>query len=264
LSHENSLYASDLTDAQWAVIQPLLPLEHEGPGRPIELDMRQVVNAIFYLVRTGCPWEYLPKSYPNYNSVYYHYRKWCTDGTWRRVNQALRQQDRSRRGRTPDPTAGIIDSQSVKTTEAGGIHSFDAFKRINGRKRHILVDTLGNLLDVVVHAAGVQDYHGARQVFCKLAGTVTSLQKVWADGIYSKGGLIDWLRETFQISLDIVHRPSDQVGFQVLPRRWVVERTFAWFGRYRRLSKDYERCLQSSEGMIYLASIQTLLRRITA
>jgi putative transposase len=264
LSHQERLYTSDLTDSQWILIQPLLPLEQNGPGRPLELKMRQVVNAIFYVVRTGCQWANLPKSYPNYNSVYYHYRKWCIDGTWRHINVALRKRERRQRGRNEDPSAGIIDTQSVKTTEAGGEHSYDAYKRVNGRKRHILVDTLGNLLEVVVHAAGIQDYHGARRVFCKLAETVTSVQKVWADGIYGKGGLIDWLQQTFQIALEIVKRPSDQVGFQVLPRRWVVERTFAWLGRYRRLSKDYEHCTKSSEGVIYIASIRTMLNRITA
>ena len=226
--------------------------------------MRQVANAIFYVVRTGCQWRNLPKSYPNHNSVYYHYRKWCLDGTWRGINVALRKRDRQRRDRSQEPSAGIIDTQSVKTTEAGGIHSYDAYKRINGRKRHILVDTVGNLLEVVVHAAGIQDYQGARRVFRKLAETVTSLRKVWADGIYTKGGLVDWVRETFQITLDIVEREPDQEGFQVLPRRWVVERTLAWLGRYRRLSKDYEHCTKSSEGVIYIASIRTMLQRIAA
>jgi putative transposase len=264
LSHEKRLYTSDMTDKQWQVIQPLLPLEQEGPGRPIELDMRQTVNAIFYIVRTGCQWENLPKDYPNYNSVYYHYRKWCKDGTWQQVNTVLRKMDRQRQGRNEDPSAGVIDTQSVKTTEAGGERGYDAGKKINGRKRHIVVDTVGNLLEVVVHAAGIQDYHGAKPVLLKLTETVSTLKKIWADGIYKKGGLVDWVRETLDIALDIVERPPDQVGFQVLPRRWVVERTFAWLGRYRRLSKDYERCTRSSEGVIYIASIHTLLRRVTA
>jgi len=251
-----------MNDEQWNIIEPLLPLEHDGAGRPIELDMRQVVNAIFYIVRTGCQWENLPKDYPNHHSVYYHYRKWCQDGTWRRINTALRKLDRQQRGRDEEPTAAIIDTQSVKTTEAGGERGYDAGKKINGRKRHIVVDTLGNLLDVVVHAAGIQDYHGAKQVLCKLMETVSTLKKVWADGIYKKGGLIDWVRETLNIALDIIEREPGQVGFQVLPRRWVVERTFAWLGRYRRLSKDYERCTRSSEGVVYIASIHTMMRRI--
>jgi putative transposase len=264
LSHKTHIYTSDMTDEQWGIIEPLLPLEHDGPGRPIELDMRQTVNAIFYIVRTGCQWENLPKDYPNYNSVYYHYRKWCTDGTWRQINTALRKQERRQRGRNEDPSAGSIDTQSVKTTEAGGERGYDAGKRINGRKRHIAVDTVGNLLDVVVHAAGIQDYHGARLLLLKLIETVITLKKLWADGIYDKAGLVDWVHETFGIVLEIVKRPPDQVGFQVLPRRWVVERTFAWLGRYRRLSKDYEKCTKSSEGVVYIASIHTMMKRIAA
>jgi putative transposase len=251
-------------DKQWRVIEPLLPLKRKGPGRPIELDMRQVVNAIFYVVRTGCQWANLPQDYPNHNSVYYHYRKWCKDGTWRRVNTALREQDRQKRGRNEDPSAGVVDTQSVKTTEAGGERGYDAAKKINGRKRHIVVDTLGNLLEVIVHAAGIQDYHGAKPLLQKLVETVTSLKKIWADGIYKNGGLVDWVRETLDIVLEIVERPPDQVGFQVLPRRRVVERTFAWLGRYRRLSKDYEKCTKSSEGVVYVASIHTMMRRIAA
>jgi putative transposase len=253
-----------MTDEQWRMIEPLLPLEHDGPGRPIELDMRQAVNAMFYIVRTGCQWENLPKDYPNYNSVYYHYRKWCTDGTWRQINTTLRKRERRQRGRNEDPSAGSIDTQSVKTTEAGGERGYDAGKRINGRKRHIAVDTVGNLLDVVVHAAGIQDYHGAKLLLLKLMETVMTLKTLWADGIYSNGGLVDWVHETFGIVLEVVKRPPDQVGFQVLPRRWVVERTFAWLGRYRRLSKDYERCTKSSEGVVYIASIHTMMRRIAA
>jgi putative transposase len=261
LYHTKRVYTSDLTDAQWRIIKPLLPLEQKGRGRPIELDMRQVVNAIFYVVRTGCQWENLPKDFPNHNSVYYHFRKWCLDGTWRRVNTTLRKLDRRKQGRNEDPTAGVIDTQSAKTTEAGGERGFDAFKRINGRKRHIVVDTVGNLLDVVVHAANIQDYHGAKLVLPKLMEIVSSLQKIWADGIYKNGGLVDWVRETLNIALDVVERPPGQRGFQVLPRRWVVERTFGWLGRYRRLSKDYEHCTKSSEGVIYIASIHTMLRR---
>ena len=264
MSHKKRVYTSDMSDQEWEIIKGLLPPKRKGPGRPIELDMRQVVNAIFYIVRTGCQWENLPKDYPNHNSVYYHYRKWCKDDTWRQINTRLRKMDRRKQGREEEPTAGIIDTQSVKTTEAGGERGYDAGKKINGRKRHIVVDTVGNLLDVVIHSAGIQDYHGAKRTLLKLSETVSSLKKIWADGIYEKAGLVDWVRETLNIILDIVKRPPDQVGFQVLPRRWVVERTFAWLGRYRRLSKDYESCTKSSEGVVYIASIHTMLRRVAA
>lgn len=264
MSHKDHIYKSDLNDEQWQLIKPLLPLEHDGPGRPTELDMRQVLNGIFYILRTGCQWAYLPSDYPNYNSVYYHYRKWCKDGTWQRINRTLCQKERQRHGREPEPSAGIIDSQSTKTTEAGGERGYDAGKRINGRKRHIITDTIGNLLEVVVHAADIQDRDGAKLVLNKLSeATKANLKKIWADGGY-RGKLVSWVRENLEIVLDIVTRDPEQKGFHVLPRRWVVERTFAWLGRYRRLSKDYEKCTKSSEGVVYIASIHTMLKRLVA
>jgi len=172
--------------------------------------------------------------------------------------------ERQGQGRAAEPTAAIIDSQSVKTTEAGGERGYDAGKNIKGRKRHIVVDTVGNLLEVVVHAANIQDYHAAKVLLNKLTETVATLERIWADGMYGKGGLVEWVQKTFSFVLDIVSRPPEQQGFAVLPRRWVVERSFAWLGRYRRLSKDYEHCTKSSEGTVYLASIHTMLRRIAA
>jgi len=261
--HKSSGYPSDLTDAQWAIIEAMEINKPWGPGRRMSLELRAVINAILYVLRTGCAWRYLPSAYPNFNSVYYHYAKWCWDGTWETVNAALRERVRGKAGRKKQPSLAIIDSQSVKTTEVGGEHGFDGAKKVNGRKRHILVDTMGNLLKVLVHAANIGERAGAEKLLLKVPEKLWQrLEKILADGGYEGTDFQQWVEQTFGVNLEISLRPTGKKGFVLLPIRWVVERTFAWLGRYRRLSKDYERLTENSEGMIYLASINRLLNRL--
>ena len=257
-------YPSDLTDAEWEIIKEIM--EPELPyttGRPAQVDYREIWNAIFYIDRTGCQWRYLPKDFPPATTVNYHYLKWMRLGLYQKVNDTLRRRAREREGRNAEPSAGIIDSQSVKgTPESADESGFDGGKHVNGRKRHIVVDTIGYLLIVGVHAANIFDGKGARPVLKRLFETVKTLKKLWADCAY-RGELGAWLQETFNCVLEIVKKKRSK-GFHVLPKRWIVERTLAWLTRFRRLSKDYERKPSSSEAMVYIASIRLMLNRICA
>ena len=254
-------YPSDLTVDQWLVLEPMIPPEKHG-GRHREVDMREIINAILYVLRTGCPWRHLPHDFPPWGTVHYYFWLWSNDGTWARIHDRLREMVRVEAGREAEPSAAIIDSQSVKTTEQGGPRGYDAAKNVSGRKRHLLVDTMGLILLVMVHAADTQDRDGAKSLLSLLVGRFPRLQLIWADGGYA-GQLIAWITLTFgtRLRLEIVRR-TEEHKFSVTKHRWIVERTFGWLNRCRRLSKDYEALTGTSENWIRLAMISIMLRRL--
>jgi putative transposase len=261
MTKSQQVYPTDLNDTQWSKIRPYLPAKAQT-GRPREHGWRKILNGIFYLLQSGCSWRMLPQDLPPWKTVYHYFRVWRRDGTWARLNRLLREKVRLQFGKKRQASAAIIDSQSIKTSEGGLERGFDAGKKITGRKRHTLVDTLGLLMKVMVTAGDVQDRDGAKGLLEDLTEEVTKrLKLIWADGGY-RGDLIDEIENTFGWRLQIVEKPKQQDGFQVLPKRWIVERTFAWLVRQRRLARDYERLPYTSEAFIYVAMIRLMLRRL--
>ncbi|MEM7118781.1 MAG: IS5 family transposase [Chloroflexota bacterium] len=263
---QREAYSSDLKKQEWKRLQKLLPAPSQigTKGRPQKWPLREIINALLYLLRTGCQWRQLPHDLPPWQTVYYHHRKWQRSGLWKKMNKKLRETIRQQEGREPTPSAAIVDAQSVKTTLVKGVRGYDAGKKVTGGKRHIVVDTLGLLLVVLVTTADVQDKPGGKQLLTRLHQELAlpRLQLIWADGGYGGRPFFNWVKAMFGWLWQVVKRSDDVKGFVILPRRWVVERTFGWLNNYRRLSKDYEELTETSEAFIYLAMSHIMLRRL--
>src|SRR5215213_9192841 len=256
-------YPTDLSDAEWSCLRSDLPAR-KAEARLRTHTLRDVLDAIFYVLKSGCSWRFLPHDFPPWSSVYYHFRRCRLSGLWHLILKVLRAAERESAGRDPQPTAAIMDSQSAKTTEESAhLSGYDAHKNVKGRKRHLLVDTLGLLLSVYVSPADVQDRCGAQGLLSGLEQPLPRLKKIWADGVYTVEKLVGWCKEQGGWELQIVERRSaDTEGFIILPHRWIVERTLGWLIRNRRLSKDYERLVQTSESFIEVAMIRLMLKRL--
>lgn len=256
-------YSSDLTSEQWAILEPMFR-PNTGRGRRQTLSIKDVIDAVFYINANGCKWADLPHDFPPPSSVSYHYTKWVKDGTWRRVNDTLREAVRERAGRDPHPSAGALDSQTAKAAPTGGHRGYDGGKKTRGRKRHALVDTLGLLIAVIVTAASASDAAGAVGLLRQVSRfDQPRLAVIYVDGAYHRQMLYDHVAATKWYEIQVVSRPEGAVGFVPIPGRWVVERTFGWLAHHRRHAKDYERTYESSESQVYISHVRLMLRRLT-
>jgi transposase len=258
---KNASFETDLTDAQWEFLEPMLP-KRKKLGRP-PTDRRPVINAILYVLKGGIPWRLLPKNFPPWKTVFHVFRAWSLNDTWAALNDALRICLRTAEGRNAEPSAAILDSQSVKSDGHGGLVGYDAGKKIKGRKRHLLVDTLGLVLGAVVTPADCPERKGAEQVLERVGDWFPRLRKLWVDGGYTGDIFAQWVRDHWaKLEVEVIKRSDVNPGFHVLPRRWVVERTFGWLMRHRRLARDYERTETSAESWIHLVMLRIQLRRL--